>query len=200
MNETLFHLTFVLTFLSFTAIRAAYQRLAQKTQGNVEYREGKLHKGLRLALGIPFMAVFFAYMIWPSIASWAALALPVWARWTGVALSILSLPLIWWVQRSLGSNFSTTLHVRDEHTLITQGPYRWVRHPMYTVLFVQLVGVLLLTANGFIGGVPLLAFLFIVARRLQKEEATMSEKFGEQYRRYMQRTGRFLPRWKGISL
>ncbi len=78
MNERLFHLIFVLTFLTFTAIRAAYQRLAQKTQGKVEYREGKVLTGLRLALGIPFMAVFFTYLIWPPIASWAALPLPAW--------------------------------------------------------------------------------------------------------------------------
>ena len=194
MSETFFHLTFVITFLVFTAIRAYYHRLAMAARGKVEYREGKLHTGLRLVVGIPFMVVFFAYMIWPGIAGWAVIPLPLWARWIGVIFSILSVPLILWIQRYLGSNFSTTLHVRDAHTLVTQGPYRWVRHPMYSLLFVQLVGMLLVTANGLIGGVPLLAFIVIVVARIKNEEATMIEKFGDEYRAYMRRTGRFLPR------
>lgn len=200
MNDAFFHLTFVVTFLAFTAIRAYYHRLAAATQGKIEYREGKLHTALRLVVGIPFMAIFFGYIIWPGLAGWAVLTLPVWARWAGTFFCILSLPLIVWVQRALGSNFSTTLHVREGHTLVTRGPYRWVRHPMYSVLFVQLVGILLLTANGLIGGVPLLAFLLIVVTRLKNEEATMIEKFGDEYRQYMQRTGRFLPRLGGIGI
>jgi protein-S-isoprenylcysteine O-methyltransferase Ste14 len=197
MNETVFHLIFVVTFLVFTGIRAAFHRLATRTRGKIEYREGRLHRGLRLAVGIPFMAIFFAYMVWPDVAAWARLTLPAWARWIGAVFSVLSLPLIWWVQRSLGSNFSTTLHVREQHSLVTDGPYRWVRHPMYTVLFIWIMAFLLLTANWFIGGVPLLAFCLIVATRLKNEEATMIEKFGDEYRQYMQRTGRFLPTWNG---
>jgi protein-S-isoprenylcysteine O-methyltransferase Ste14 len=194
MNETIYHLTFVSTFLVFTLIRAFYHRRATQSQGKIEYREGRLHRGLRLVTGIPFMIFFFAYMAWPGIGAWAVIPLPEWARWTGAALSILCLPVIWWVQRSLGSNFSTTLHVRQEHTLVTQGPYRWVRHPMYTVLFAWIAGFTLLTANWFIGGVPLAAFLAIVATRIRNEEAVMVEKFGDEYKQYMQQTGRFLPK------
>jgi len=200
MTETFFHLIFAVTFLAFTAIRMYYHRLATATRGKVEFREGTLHTTLRLVVGIPFMAVFFAYLIWPGIAGWAKLPLPLWARWIGAIFSILSLPLIVWTQRHLGSNFSTTLHVRQEHTLVVQGPYRWVRHPMYTVLFVQLVGILLITANALIGGVPLLAFLLIVGTRLKNEEATMLEKFGDEYRQYMGHTGRFLPKLRGMGI
>jgi protein-S-isoprenylcysteine O-methyltransferase Ste14 len=102
--------------------------------------------------------------------------------------------LILWIQWALGSNFSTTLHVREEHTLVTFGPYRWVRHPMYSVLFVFLVGIFLITANWYIGGVPLAALILIVVTRLPKEEAAMLEKFGAEYQHYMQTTGRFLPK------
>lgn len=199
MNDTFFHLFFVGMFLAFTGIRAYYHRLAVSTGGKVEYKEGRLHTGLRLLVGIPFMLSFAVYLVLPGWFSWAALPLPGWAKWSGVFLGAASLVLIGWVQRALGSNFSTTLHVREEHTLISHGPYRWVRHPMYTVLFVHLLAILLLTANWYIGGVPLAALALIVALRLKNEENTMLEKFGDGYREYMQRTGRFLPRLDALQ-
>jgi protein-S-isoprenylcysteine O-methyltransferase Ste14 len=134
--------------LTFTLIRAFYQRKAQRNRGKVDFRESKLVLLARLGLGIPFMLVFFAYMFRPSLLAWAALPLPVWMRWSGVILGLTSLPLILWVQRALDANFSITLHVRDEHTLVTAGPYRWVRHPMYSVLYIHWIGIALITATG----------------------------------------------------
>jgi protein-S-isoprenylcysteine O-methyltransferase Ste14 len=195
-----FHLSFVFVFLAFTAIRAHYHKRATQSRGQVEYKEGRLHTAMRLIVGIPFMLALLVYMIQPGWFAWAGLQLPLGARWAGLLLGATSIPLIGWVQAALGSNFSTTLHVRQEHTLVTRGPYRWVRHPMYTVLFIHLVAVLLLTANWFIGGVPLLAFMLIVATRLKNEERVMVEKFGQVYQDYMQSTGRFLPRWRGIGI
>lgn len=192
--DTFYHLTFVFVFLAFTGIRAYYHRLAARTRGRVEYREGKLHQGLRLAFGIPFMLLLVGYMLWPGLLGFARLSLPGWAQATGAVLGITSLPLIAWVQAALGSNFSTTLHLRAEHTLVTGGPYRWIRHPMYTVLYVHLIGVFLLTENWLIGGVFIGALTLIISLRIRNEEATMVDKFGEAYRQYMRRTGRFIPR------
>jgi protein-S-isoprenylcysteine O-methyltransferase Ste14 len=198
--DTLFHLGFILVFLGFTVIRAYFHKKAQENRGPAEYKEGKLHTALRLVIGIPFMLSLLVYMIQPGWFTWASLPLPPWARWIGLILGIASLPLILWVQIALGSNFATTLLVRQEHTLVTQGPYRWVRHPMYTVLFIHIVALLLLSSNWYIGGVPLLAFTLIVAIRLKNEERAMAEKFGPAYQDYIRRTGRFLPRLKGIDI
>lgn len=200
MDNMFFHWVFVFTFLTFTGIRAFYQRQARHTRGQVEYRESRLVLAFRLVFGIPFMLLVLTYMIRPNILEWAAVPLPGWLQWLGVFLGLASLPLIWWVQDSLGSNFSTTLHLRQEHTLVTSGPYRWVRHPMYSVLFLLLVSVFLLTANWLVGGVFLLSLTLIVLFRLRKEEAVMLEKFGQEYRQYMQRTGRFLPLLRTASL
>lgn len=197
MSQTFFHVAFVAVFVGFTAIRAAYNRKAEQERGAVEYKEGQRHVLLRLIFGIPFMLLLVGYVVWPRLLGWAALPLPRWSQWLGLALGLVSLPLVWWVQWALGANFSTTLHVRDEHTLVTHGPYRWVRHPMYTVLYVHLLALFLLTANGFIGGVPLVALTLIVVTRLSNEEATMTEVFGDRYRHYAGRTGRFLPRLVG---
>lgn len=195
MSQTFFHLIFVVTFVMFTIIRMYFHRKARATAGNVTYIEGRVNTGLRMMLGIPYILLLFVYMAFPSILAFAALPLPEWAQWIGVVLCVGVLPGILWVQQALGSNFSTTLHVRDEHTLVTGGPYRWVRHPMYTLFFLQAIGLLLLTRNLFIGGAYLLALTLIVVTRTHKEERTMLEKFGDPYRHYMQTTGRFLPKF-----
>lgn len=194
MGHLFFHLVFVVVLVAFTAIRMYYHRLARRTQGKVEYREGRLHTALRVTFGIPYMVAVVAYMVSPSVLAWADVPLSDGLRWVGAALALTSIPLIAWVQWALGSNFATTLHVREEHTLVTHGPYRWVRHPMYTVFFIQAIGLFLLTGNWLIGGVYVVAVTLIVVTRLRNEEAAMLEKFGDGYRAYIGRTGRFVPR------
>jgi len=189
-----FHISFILIFIAFFGIRAYYHKKATNSAGEVTYKEGPWHNWLRKMVGIPFMLYFLFFLIRPSLLDWARFPLPLWAQWVGLALGLASLPLIWWVQWALDINFSVTLHVRDEHTLVTHGPYRWVRHPMYTVLYIHLLAILLLTANWFVGGIFLLMQTVIIALRLNNEEATMLEKFGDDYREYMKHTGRFLPK------
>jgi protein-S-isoprenylcysteine O-methyltransferase Ste14 len=97
------------------------------------------------------------------------------------------------VQWSLDVQFETTLHIQADHQLISHGPYRWVRHPMYTSLFLMGIGWLLHTANWFVGGPLMASILFIIAIRVEKEEAILIEKFGDSYLTYIQKTGRYLP-------
>jgi protein-S-isoprenylcysteine O-methyltransferase Ste14 len=163
------------------------------TEG-IGYIEGWGHRALRLVIGVPFMLALTGYMLWPGLLAWAAFPLPAWARGLGLALGLASVALMVWVQRALGANFDVTLHLREKHTLVTDGPYRWVRHPMYSVLFLFELAALLLSANWLVGGVPLAALALIVVTRVRREEALMLSTFGAAYERYMQRTGRFLPR------
>lgn len=195
MNQFFFHTTFVIVFLTMLFVRMYYQIQAKRMRGKVEFKEGKVHQGVRAAIGVPFIITLFVYMYQPSTLAWAQFALPEWLQWVGVVLGAASIPLIVWNHRALGSNFATTLHVREEHTLATTGPYRWVRHPMYTILFIHLLAILLLTANWLIGGVLLGALILIVALRVQNEENAMIEKFGDEYRAYIRQTGRFMPHW-----
>lgn len=194
MNQMFFHIVFIIVLVGFILIRMIYHRKASRTRGKVVFKEGRLNLAFRLMLGISSILLLFAYMFNPNILGWAQYALPEWAQWLGVVLGIASVPLIWWVQWSLGANFSGTLHVREEHTLVTHGPYRWVRHPMYTAFYMLEIAILLLTANWFLGGVLLIGQTVVIVNRINNEENTMSEKFGEEYREYIIRTGRFLPR------
>ena len=93
----------------------------------------------------------------------------------------------------LNQLFTSIAPEKTNHKLITHGPYRWVRHPMYTTLFLMGLGWLLLTANWFVGA-PLMAGIFIIVIiRVKNEEAMLINLFGDEYLVYMQQTGRYLP-------
>ena len=103
------------------------------------------------------------------------------------------LPLIYWLFSSLGKNVTPTVAIRKEHSLVTYGPYRWVRHPLYSVGLVLFLGLSLLAANWFIA-LAVLCGSPILALRTRIEEARLIEKFGDDYRQYMKTTGRYFPR------
>ena len=83
---------------------------------------------LRLG-GLALWAGVIAFMIDPAWMAWSSIALPAGARWTGVGLTVLTAALLIWTLRSLGPNLTDTVVTRVSHTLVTRGPYRWVRHP-----------------------------------------------------------------------
>jgi protein-S-isoprenylcysteine O-methyltransferase Ste14 len=132
-------------------------------------------------------------LIAPRRMRWAQLRLPAWLRWAGAGLGAALLPLEYWMFRSLGTGITPTVATRADHQLVTHGPYRWVRHPLYSIGTGLFLAQSLLSANWFIAVLSVLA-LRLLLLRLPKEEAQLIERFGDEYRQYMQRTGRLLPR------
>ena len=103
-----------------------------------------------------------------------------------------------WVFRSLGRNITDTVTVRSEATLVTRGPYRWMRHPLYTFGFAGFACLGLAAANAALIGAALVAIALIRART-PIEERMLVERFGDDYLDYMLHTPRWLPRApKGI--
>ena len=191
--EFLFKIILIVEYSIFTIIRAQYYRLARKAGYRTITEESKSYS-LLLGLLITYEVVtFFIYLLYPWALLWAAMSLPLWLRWTGVFIGITALLLFIWVHRSLGSNFSTSLRIKDGHTLVTSGPYRWIRHPMYTAFYLLHFSAFLLMANWFIGITWIAGLTMIIALRIRREEAMMIEKFGESYRYYMMSTSRFIP-------
>jgi protein-S-isoprenylcysteine O-methyltransferase Ste14 len=189
-----YHIFFAVIYFAFIAIRIHYHRKARQVRADVVHQESSLNMAVRALLGLGYIGALILYIFYPSLLGWATLSLPVWARWTGAGISGLSLALIWWVQLALGVQFDTTLHTQRNHKLISHGPYRWVRHPMYTSLFLMGVGWLLLTANWSVGAPLVVSISFLVAVRVRHEEKVLIDLFGDEYITYMQNTGRFLPR------
>lgn len=134
-----------------------------------------------------------AFVIDPAWMAWASLSLPTPLRWLGAASRLTGVALGIWTLRSLGSNLTNTVVTRREHTLVTHGPYRHVQHPLYVAAALAYAGNALATANWFIA-LAGVATLVVVVLRTPIEEAKLGERFGDDYRRYVACTGRFIPR------
>lgn len=129
----------------------------------------------------------------------AHLGLPAWLRWLGSGILLAGLGLFAWTHHTLGQNWSGGLEIYQEHALVTAGPYRYVRHPMYTAFFVLGSGIGLLSANWLVAILNLGSLTWMYLVRVSAEEAMLLEHFGEAYRQYMKKTGRLLPRLRESS-
>jgi protein-S-isoprenylcysteine O-methyltransferase Ste14 len=196
-DDQLFRLILLAGFLIFMPI-GAYHRLKSRTGEKLDRRQEGLFILVSLRLGgLVGVAGLIAYFINPACMAWAAVTLPVWLRWVGVGLALTAGLLLVWMFRTLGRNLTDTVVTRKQHTLVMIGPYRWVRHPLYTSAAMLTLASFLAAANWFFfvtGGVVFL----LLAIRTRKEEENLVARFGDDYRHYMQRTGRFVPRLFGF--
>jgi protein-S-isoprenylcysteine O-methyltransferase Ste14 len=199
-NEALFRVLSVCLLAVLLGVRGFFGRRSRRhghsswqVSEEAARREGGWSLALRAVLLVALMAMVVVYAAFPRQTAWLLVALPGWARWSGVGLASIGLAALVWVHAALGRHWSTTLQLRAEHTLVTTGPYRWVRHPMYTALALCFLGTSLASAAWpFL----LLSFgaVFLFLRVVRIEEAMLTDHFGEVYRAYRLRTGRFLPR------
>ncbi len=157
--------------------------------------EGKAALAARAGLALPLVAMILGYVIWPSLLIWATLPMPTWLRWVGFGLGVLCVAGVGWTLKHLGRNVSETVLTKAGQELVVTGPYRWVRHPLYTSALGWMLAIGLTAANGLIlawVGLCLTAVLGVV---IPREEQELVGLFGEEYRAYQQRTGRLLPRF-----
>jgi len=203
-GENIFLILFFVLFLPGIAIRGYYTRKVQATRKKRSIRErfkdiaqaeGKFCAVLLMVQGVYLIITVLLYLLFSPRILWAQLPLSDWLRWLGVGLGIISLPFLAWVHYVLDKHWSISLKIQEDHTLVTSGPYRWVRHPMYTVHIVYFFTWVLVSANLLLLINYLLTIILIFVR-IPKEEQMLLEQFGDEYRAYMKRTGRLLPRFR----
>jgi len=170
--------------------RAIWERLKEASKW-----ESKLDIALRVALFFFWSAAVILYVIYTDWMTHYVLPLPTWLRWIGGGVAIVSLPLLAWAHHVLGEQFSPSLRLREEHILVTSGPYHWIRHPMYTAESVFMIALAVESANWLVV-LQAVAAIAVLYERTCKEEVMMIERFGDEYHAYMKHTGRFLPRFK----
>ena len=192
-NQLGFRVILSTLYVLVMVVRLYYMRRGSESGQTISRtQEERLRLPLLMSFNLLGTIAGVVYVFAPQRIRWATLPTPAWSRWVGVGLGIISLPLFAWIHHALGKNWSMALVIKEEHTLISSGPFRWVRHPMYSTIFLQSLAFFLLSANWVIGISGLGTSILCVAR-VGEEEALMVEEFGDRYWAYMQRTGRFLP-------
>jgi protein-S-isoprenylcysteine O-methyltransferase Ste14 len=197
MDENLlFRLIVIAMMLSAFFVSAYHRRKAQRSSGDEidRRKEGDfIMVVLRIGGGMIWLLIL-VYMIYPPVINWATIPLPSWLRWLGVIGGFAAVLSLIWMFRSLGKNITDTVITRREHSLVTHGPYRWIRHPLYTFGALLFLSLSLVTQIWLI---PLLAVptMAILVQRTSIEEKALQERFGEEYNLYSGRTGRFFPRF-----
>ena len=145
-------------------------------------------------IGIWALPVVYVFTDWLKPFDYS---LPAWATWLGACVFLVSLAIRWKAQHDLGGQWSFTLETAEGHRLVTGGIYACVRHPIYTSLILWAAAQPFLLHNLVAGWSGAVAVALIWLIRVPREEQLMLEKFGGEYRQYMARTGKLIP--KGCS-
>ncbi len=194
-TETTFRIILPLLIVAFVVHRGYYGNKHKETaESTLAKREEGLASNLAGLLGLVGLAASLAYIVKPEWVSWASLPYPTWLRWTSLVLPAAGFALLQWSQNTLGKNWSDNPRMIKGQGLVTSGPYRIIRHPIYAAVLLILGSPFFLSANWLIGLGWIGMTILEVSSRIRYEESLMLEYFGEQYRKYRQKTGRLLPR------
>ncbi len=195
MNENIFRILAALILFTGMGISTYFRLKADKETGEKVSRkvDGSAMMNVIRFGGLILWLSPLVYLINPNWMNWSKIGLPESIRWLGVGIGVLCTLGIYWLFSSIGSGITPTSATRKEHKLVTRGIYRWIRHPLYTIGSSFIISFGIMADNWFIAAFGILAFI-LMASRTPKEEANLIEKFGDEYREYMKRTGRYLPR------
>jgi protein-S-isoprenylcysteine O-methyltransferase Ste14 len=204
-NELLFRVAFATLWIVFatnlTWVRySARERAGKQPSDQTARRERQLHI-VGLALFAPFwFGGIILYIVLPSWIAFLSIPLPDWFRVIMIGVTALSIPFTLWAYRTLGKNWVHALEPskfqqRKEETLVTSGPYQYVRNPIYLGAFTFIVALALVAANWLII-LPALAVITVFYRQIEKEETMLTGRFGDEYREYVKRTPRLIPKFR----
>jgi protein-S-isoprenylcysteine O-methyltransferase Ste14 len=183
---------FVASVLSWYAIRYPHQRRSRCTASQTSARG--LRENLLIviaATGLGVVPVVYIATPWLRFADYRFNPL---LAWLGTLTFGGALCLFYRTHRELGRNWSVSLEVREGHALVTTGVYSRIRHPMYAAFWLWAIAQALLLPNWIAGPAGIIGFCILYFLRVGEEERLMLETFGEQYRSYMNRTARIVPR------
>jgi protein-S-isoprenylcysteine O-methyltransferase Ste14 len=192
--ETIFRIALAVLLVAISLVRRHYRRTSGGNGNKQALRTHRADFFLALGFSLLWLGSTILFIAMPDLLAWASTPLPMPLRLGGIAMGVAVVLLLIWVHVNLGSQFSSVLRVKDGHQLITTGPYRWVRHPMYSAFFLLAAAYYLISANALVGfsGLALMTMLAVV--RIPREEKMLLAEFGEEYRQYMAETGRLAPR------
>jgi len=192
MTESIAAALWGVTLIAWLAIRLPRRRKAKKKKV-VAHRRSAWE---RIALGLCIVGLFVLPLLyfttgWPSIADRTA---TVWSLILGTLIMVAFLLVFYLAHKQLAGNWSVTLEVREDHSLVQNGLYQYIRHPMYTSFWLWGIGQAFLVPNWIAGLAGLASIAVLYFSRVGQEEAMMRDQFGAEYDAYCAKTGRVIPR------
>lgn len=196
-----FRIALLSLWISLGIVRGYYGRKTKTHDSLVGIKEklktaesevGKSMLILTAIIAVIGVAGIILYLLSPPWWTWTHLPLGEWIQWIGIVVSIIPIFYLIWVHRHLDNQWSIALEIQEDHKLITTGPYRRVRHPMYLGIFVYTIGLCLISLDILV----ILFFVFSIwvnYRRIPSEEQMMIDQFGDEYLEYMKRSGKLIP-------
>jgi len=191
MTPSVAKIVFLAALIVFGAIRFPREWKGRKVA--VARSEHGWREYFRVAASTWGLAIIPIIAATTTLLRGADLAFRPWLAWIGAAVFAVALWVFWSAHRELGRNFSPTLVVRQSHTLVTQGIYSYVRHPMYTAFWLWVIAQALLLQNWVVAFGCFVGWGILFFDRIGQEEAMMRETFGEQYDAFARRTKRLVP-------
>jgi protein-S-isoprenylcysteine O-methyltransferase Ste14 len=193
--EIAFRVLYIIAGIAMFAIRIYYQKKVWQDRKQVEVKEGGISLFAGSIAALTTLVFGFEYIVCPGTFSFAySIPYPSWLRWLGGFSLAGGITLLGLSHHHLGRSFHSLVVSKADRVFVETGPYRWIRHPIYTAYLVNYVSGGLLAGNLVLTFVPVIFFGVLVFMRVDKEEALLIDEFGQSYRDYMERTGRLLPR------
>jgi protein-S-isoprenylcysteine O-methyltransferase Ste14 len=191
MTLFLAKLVWALGMVGWFAIRYRHQRRSRKTPK--VRRADHVRETVLLSISITGMLVLPLTYVLTGQPKFATYPFVPALAWLGTAVFAFALWMFYRTHQDLGRNWSVTLEIREQHKLITNGIYSRLRHPMYTAFWLWALAQALLLPNWIAGPAGLVGFGTLFFLRVGREERMMIEMFGDEYRRYVERTDRIIP-------
>lgn len=196
MSETIFQYIFLAGIIAAEVIRFPHrqrnkrERLQKRTKDD-RTRPGDFALDMLAFAGMEIIPLVYIFSSWLDFADYT---LPLWASWLGVFIMVPMLWLLWKAHADLGQAWTPTVEITEQHKLVTSGIYARIRHPIYAAIWLWGIAQALLLPNWIAGLATLVLFVPLYFTRVPREEQLMLDHYGDEYRAYMGRTGRVLPR------
>jgi len=201
MLDSVFKVLFLTMWIAASVIRVSYERrYRQNRVSELRSRDvAPLEKTFLLFTFVGMVVIPFLHLLTPWL-DFADYHLPTWAGSLGIGFFLVALWLLWSSHADLGRNWFATLTIGKDHSLVTSGVYQSIRHPMYAAHLLWGIAQSFLLQNWIASPSLLVSLIPLYALRIPREEKMMLEHFGDDYRSYMNRTGRFIPPlWKSLQ-
>ncbi len=184
-----------LAFIALFTIRIHYQREVLHEKKAINIQENKLSLAFGAVAALTSMTFGAEYIFFRGAFRFPyLLPYPDWLRWLGAGLLAGGIWLLAAAHHHLGKSFHSFVVSKEGQQLVTSGPYRWVRHPIYSAYLLSYLGGGLLASNLVLTFVPLIFFSLMIIERIPREEELMRREFGEDYHQLEKHTGRLLPK------